>query len=72
MTTITVRISEKDKTELKKYGKISNAVREAIVLYINSKRSKEVLKRLKELHRVEKVRTTTLEEVALIKEDRSR
>lgn len=72
VTTISVRLSEKEKTALKKHGKISKVVKEAIALYLSSRQSTEVLKRLKELQRAENVQTTSQEEVALINEDRRR
>ncbi|MGH9877975.1 MAG: hypothetical protein ACREA4_06415 [Nitrososphaera sp.] len=72
MTTISVRISEREKAALRKHGKISKVVKEAISFYLSTKRSRTVIKRLKELQRNAKVRTTKQEEVALINEDRRR
>jgi uncharacterized protein YlbG (UPF0298 family) len=72
MTTISVRLSDKEKAALKKHGKISKVVKDAIALYLQSEQSKETLKRLKELQKKQKVRTTIEEEIALIREDRSR
>lgn len=72
MTTISVRLSEKEKAALRKRGKISKVVKEAIDLYLRSEQSKEILEKLKELQRTTKVRTTVQEEVALINEDRRR
>lgn len=72
MTTISVRVSEEDKNELKKYGELSKVIREAIHLYLGSKRSREAIERLKTLQRVEVARVTRKTEVALIKEDRQR
>jgi len=72
VTTISVRISEKEKAALRKHGKISKVVKEAISFYLSAKRSRTVIKRLKELQRNTKVRTTEQEEVALINEDRRR
>lgn len=70
MTTISVRISEHEKAALKKHGRISRVVKEAIDLYLNSKESKKALRRLKELQRSERVKTSTEEDVSLIREDR--
>jgi uncharacterized protein YlbG (UPF0298 family) len=72
MTTISVRLSDKEKAALKKHGKISKVVKDAIALYLQSEQSKETLKRLKELQKEQKVRTTVQEEVALIRQDRNR
>jgi hypothetical protein len=72
MTTISVRLSDKEKAALKKHGKISKVVKDAIALYLQSEQSKETLKRLKELQKKQKVRTTIEEEIALIREDRNR
>lgn len=71
MTTIRVRVSEKEKAALKKHGKVSRVVREAITLYLDSERSR-ALKRLRELQSDGNVKTTTQEQVALIREDKRR
>ena len=70
MTVITFRLSEKEKTTLEKYGKISDVVRDAIRLYIDNKKAKEAVRTLKELQRKYHVNTTTDEIVRLIREDR--
>jgi hypothetical protein len=70
VVTISVRISEKQKADLRKHGRISEAVKEAINLYLSSKRSEQALKKLKELQRTETVKTTAKREVELINEDR--
>lgn len=72
MTTISVRLSDQVKAALKKHGKISKVVKDAIALYLQSEQSKETLRRLKELQKEQKVRTTVQEEVAHIREDRNR
>jgi Arc/MetJ-type ribon-helix-helix transcriptional regulator len=72
MTTISVRLSDKEKAALKKRGKISEVVKEAITLYLQSEQSKETFRRLKELQKEQKLRTTVQEDVALIREDRNR
>lgn len=69
MATINVRLSNKEKITLEKYGKISDTVREAIRLYINNRKSAEILKKLKEYQKSNPV-TTTEEIVAMIREDR--
>lgn len=70
MITISVRLTEKDKVELEKYGKISDLVRDAIRMYINNKRSQETLRKLKEYQKKNQVTTTTEEIIAMLKEDR--
>lgn len=70
MTVITVRLSEKEKAALEKYGKISDVVRDAIRLYINDKKAREAIEELKEIQRKCPVNTTTEEIVKLIREDR--
>jgi hypothetical protein len=72
VTTISVRLSEREKVALRKRGKISKVVKEAIALYLDSERSQEALKKLKELQKTGNVRTTSQDEVAFISEDRRR
>lgn len=72
MPTISVRISDKEKRELQRYGTLSDSVRDALALYLNTKKSDELLRRLGELQKKNPITTTTLEEVRLIKEDRNR
>jgi len=62
MPTISIRISEKEKKELLEYGNLSDSVREALRLYLDKKKSQ----------RKNPVKTTTLDEVKLLKEDRGR
>lgn len=72
MPTVSVRISEKEKKELVQYGSLSNSIREALRLYLDSKKSRQLLRKLEELQRKNPVKTTKLQEVRLIKEDRNR
>ena len=71
MPTISVRISEKEKRELQRYGTLSDSVRDALALYLNTKKSDELLHKLAELQKKNPIKATTLEEVRLIKEDRN-
>lgn len=71
MPTISVRISDKEKRELQRHGTLSDSVRDALALYLSTKKSDELLHRLAELQKKNPVTTTTLEEVRLIKEDRN-
>ena len=70
MTVITVRLSDKEKSALEKYGKISDVVREAIQMYIDNKKKKHVIRKLEELQKRNKLELTTEQIVASIREDR--
>jgi hypothetical protein len=72
MPTITVRISEEEKKKLLQRGELSKSVREAVKLYLDADRSRELLARLEELQRKNPVKTTTTKEVRMINEDRNR
>lgn len=61
MAVITVRLSEKEKASLEKYGKISDVVRDAIRMYINDRKARKAFKELEELQRRHPVKTTTEE-----------
>lgn len=70
MTIITVRLSEKEKTALEKYGRISDVVRDAISMYVNNRKAREAIEELKDLQRRYPVKTTAGEIARLIREDR--
>jgi hypothetical protein len=70
MTAINVRLTEKEKAALEKYGKISDLVREAIHMYVNNRKSMDALRKLKEYQKKNRVTTTTKEIVAMLREDR--
>lgn len=72
MPTISVRISEEEKRRLRRYGALSSSVRKALELYLDAKKSQELLTRLEELQRRNPIKTTSVEEVRLIREDRTR
>jgi hypothetical protein len=72
MPTITVRISEEEKRRLLKQGALSRSVREALELYLNTKKSRELIGKLEQLQRKNPVGTTSADEVKLIAEDRKR
>lgn len=72
MPTITVRISEEEKKKLMQRGELSKSVRDAVKLYLNTDRSRELLAKLDELQKKNPVRTTTAKEVRLISEGRKR
>jgi Arc/MetJ-type ribon-helix-helix transcriptional regulator len=69
---ITIRLSEGEIRELKRYGRVSDVVRRALKLYMQSERSREAMERLAELQETYKVRTTIDDDIRLIHEDRQR
>ena len=72
MPTITVRISDEEKKRLLRHGKLSKSVREALDLYLNTAKSRDLIAKLEELQRKNPIRTTSAEEVRMINEDRKR
>jgi len=72
MPTITVRVSDEEKRRLLRHGALSKSVREALELYLSTKRSDELIGKLEKLQEKNRIRTTTAEEVRLINEDRRR
>lgn len=69
--TITVRISEKERKELAKHGRISEVVRDALCLYLRERNSRRIISRLRELQK-SPVRSTIKEDLRLIRADRDR
>ena len=72
MSTVSVRISQEEKRQLQKYGKLSDTIRQAMKLYLNSKKSEELFSKLEKLQAENPIKTSTEQEVKLIKEDRLR
>jgi uncharacterized protein YlbG (UPF0298 family) len=72
MKTVSVRISEEEKRQLRKYGKLSDTLREGMKLYLNKKKSDELLCKLEKLQSASQIKTSIEEEVKLIREDRER
>ena len=72
MKSVSVRISEEEKRQLKKYGKLSDILREGMKLYINKKKTDELLCKLEKLQSESQIKTSIEEEVKLIREDRER
>jgi len=70
-STITVRLSEKERKELAKHGRISDVVRDALSLYLREKNSRKIVDRLLELQK-SKVRSGIGEDVRFIRADRDR
>jgi uncharacterized protein YlbG (UPF0298 family) len=72
MKTVSVRISEEEKRQLKKYGRLSDTLREGMKLYLDKKKSDELLSKLEEMQSESEIKTSIEEEVKLIQEDRER
>ncbi len=72
MPTVSVRISEEQKKALLKYGPLSSSIRDALRLYLDTKRSDQLMRKLQELQSEDRVRTTSIEDAKLIREDRAR
>ena len=72
MKPISVRISEEEKRQLKKYGKLSDTLREGMKLYLNKKKYEEILFKLEKLQSESHIKTSIEQEVKLIREDRNR
>lgn len=70
-STITVRLSEKERKALAKHGKISDVVRDALSLYLREKDSRRIISRLRELQK-SPARGTIYEDLQLIRADRNR
>jgi Arc/MetJ-type ribon-helix-helix transcriptional regulator len=70
--TITVRLTEKERRELQRHGKISEVTREALRLYLRTRKSKQLISRLRDLQKTTKLRTTIQDDLQLIRADRQR
>jgi len=71
MPTITVRISDEEKKKLQRNGNLSDTVRQAIDDYLREEKSREVLRKLAELQRKNRVSVDVNEIVRIIREGRS-
>ena len=72
MKTVSVRIYEEEKRQLKKYSRLSDTLREGMKLYLNKKKSDELLCKLEKMQSESEIKTSIEEEVKLIQEDRER
>lgn len=72
MTTVSFRLSEEEKNELMKYGSLSQTLREATQLYLNTKKSEEILSKLGELQAKNPIKISAEEIVRSLREDRDR
>ena len=57
---------------MKKHGRISDVVRRALRFYMQSESRRQAVLRLRELQSSMKIRTTTEEDLRLLREDRAR
>ena len=72
MPTISVRISEEERRRLLEHGAISESVREALELYLKTKQTQGLIRRLEKLQQKNPIKASSAEEVRLINEDRKR
>lgn len=72
MTTVSIRLSEKEKRELRKHGKVSTVIKEALASYLASRRSARAIQRLKELQHEARPKRGIEFDVKLLREDRTR
>jgi Arc/MetJ-type ribon-helix-helix transcriptional regulator len=69
---ITVRLTPEEINEIKRHGRVSDVVRQAIHLYIQTQRSREAIEELKRLQASSSIQTTAEDDLRLIREDRQR
>ena len=70
MPTISVRISEEERTKLLRYGPLSETVREALDLYMKDRKSREFARKLKQFQQENPVKVDPDEIVRMIREGR--
>jgi hypothetical protein len=70
MPTISVRITDKERKRLLRYGPISDTLREAIELYIRNKKSREFVGKLKHFQDENPVKVDPDEIVRIIRAGR--
>jgi len=69
---ITVRLTPEEVNEIKRHGRVSDVVRQAIHQYIQTQRSREAIEELKRLQASSSIQTTAEDDLRLIREDRQR
>lgn len=72
MPRVSFRVSEKQKHDLLRYGCLSQTLREAVKLYLKSKKSEEILLELGELQTKNPIKMSAEEIVRSIRLDRDR
>ena len=69
---ITVRLTPEDIKEIKKHGRVSDVVRQALRMYVQAQSSRKVIEELKRLQTSSNIQTTIEEDLSLIRGDRLR
>jgi Arc/MetJ-type ribon-helix-helix transcriptional regulator len=69
---ITVRLTPEEIREIKKHGRVSDVVRQAIRLFMQTQRSQKAIEELKQLQASSDIRITIDEDLNLIRGDRQR
>lgn len=72
MATVTVRLTDKEKNEILKYGTLSEGLREGARLYVKAKKKREILGRLEKLQKRNPVTISSSEIVRMLRADRGR
>ena len=72
MPTVTLRLSDKEKKELLRYGTVSEALRQGIQLYIMTRKNQESFRRLEELQKKNPAKISSSELAKMIRQDRNR
>ncbi|MFH0849690.1 MAG: hypothetical protein V1924_01975 [Candidatus Bathyarchaeota archaeon] len=69
---ITVRLTPEEIEEIKKHGRVSDVVRQALRMYVQAQSSRKVIEELKRLQTSSNIQTTIEEDLSLIRGDRLR
>ncbi|MFH0850323.1 MAG: hypothetical protein V1924_05225 [Candidatus Bathyarchaeota archaeon] len=69
---ITVRLTPEEIEEIKKHGRVSDIVRQALRMYMQAQSSRQVIEELKRLQASSNIQTTIEEDLSLIRGDRLR
>jgi len=69
---ITVRLSPEEIMEIKEHGRVSDVVRQALHMYLQSQRSRRAIEELTRLQASSRIQTTIEDDLRLIRGDRQR
>jgi len=69
---ITVRLSSEEIMEIKEHGRVSDVVRQALRMYLQSQRSRRAIEELTRLQASSRIQTTIEDDLRLIRGDRQR
>ncbi|MFH2111938.1 MAG: hypothetical protein ABIJ47_11850 [Candidatus Bathyarchaeota archaeon] len=69
---ITVRLTPEEIKAIKKHGRVSDIVRQALRMYMQAQSSRQVIEELKRLQASSNIQTTIEEDLSLIRGDRLR